>query len=288
MTQHGSHTEERLRKTKIICTIGPATSSREILGRLIDAGMNIARLNMSHAPHDWLRQVVAELRAAAKERQAPLAILLDTQGPAIRTGDLPTDLKLEPGQKFTLTVKGATSEEGNSVDVNYENFINDISVGDVVLVDNGTIRMKVLTKFEHKIECKVLTEGTLRSRRHINLPGVKVSLPALTEKDLKDVQIGMELGVGLVALSFVREAKDLRRLKAIMGRHGRHPPVIAKIEDRQAVDNIDEIIEAWTSRRSPETASSARSLPSSQYATRRSVPSSPCSGLSVSPYMSGT
>src|SRR4029453_2823546 len=124
----------------------------------------------------------------------------------------------KPGQKFTLTVRGQKSEEVHSVDVNYENFVNDISVGDVVLLDNGEIQMKVLEKFANKIEWEVLPPGKLGSRRHINLPGVKVSLPALTAKDLADIAVGLEVGVDFVALSFVREAKDLQQLrKAISG-----------------------------------------------------------------------
>jgi pyruvate kinase len=119
--------------------------------------------------------------------------MMDTQGPAIRTGDIGVPLDLQPGQKFTLTVRGERDLEEHSVDVNYENFINDISVGDVVLIDNGAIEMKVLAKNGNKVECEVLTEGKLGSRRHINLPGVKVSLPALTAKDIKDVKLGLEL-----------------------------------------------------------------------------------------------
>src|SRR3954470_15090557 len=180
-----------MRKTKIIATLGPATESPEVLGRLIDAGLNIARLNMSHAPHPWVRRVVGDIRAAAKQRGKAVGILMDTQGPAIRTGDLPVPLDLKPGQKFVLTVRGEKSEEVHSVDVNYENFINDISVGDVVLLDNGQIHMKVLRKYDHKVECEVLTPGILGSRRHINLPGVKVSLPPLTQKDRADVQLGL-------------------------------------------------------------------------------------------------
>src|SRR5687768_5317336 len=176
-----------MRKTKIIATLGPATESPETIARLIDAGMSIVRLNMSHATHDWARRVVKDVRAAAKERAIAVGIMMDTQGPAIRTGDLPVALDLKPGQKFTLTVRGEKSEEQSSVDVNYENFVNDISVGDVVMLDNGEIQMKVLKKFANKIECEVLTPGKLGSRRHINLPGVRVSLPALTEKDLRDV-----------------------------------------------------------------------------------------------------
>jgi pyruvate kinase len=213
-----------------------------MLGKLVEAGMNVARLNMSHAPHDWVRRVVRELRDAASARRRSLAILLDTQGPAIRTGDLPVALDLRPGEKFTLTVRGHQSEELHSVDVNYENFIHDISVGDIVLVDNGGIHMKVLAKHDNKVECEVLTPGKLGSRRHINLPGVRVSLPALTSKDISDIELGLELGVDYIALSFVREAKDLQQLRKVIAPSSHKPLMIAKIEDQLAVQNFDEIL----------------------------------------------
>src|SRR5438128_6733724 len=205
---------QALRKTKIIATLGPATDSPQIISQLIDAGVNLFRLNMSHATHDWVRPVVNAIRSSSTARERFIAIMMDTQGPAIRTGELPVPLDLQPGQKFTLTVRGERSEEERSVDVNYENFINDIAVGDTVLIDNGALRMKVLAKNGNKVECEVLTEGTLGSRRHINLPGVKVSLPALTAKDLADVAVGLQLAVDYIALSFVREAKDIQQLKA--------------------------------------------------------------------------
>jgi pyruvate kinase len=232
----------RMRKTKIIATLGPATESPEMIGKLIDAGMNIARLNMSHANHDWIRKIAATIRGAARAKGKHVGLLMDTQGPAIRTGDLPAALDLTPGQKFTLTVRGEVAEEHHSVDVNYENFVNDISVGDIVLLDNGEIQMKVLAKLHNKIECEVLTPGKLGSRRHINLPGVKVSLPALTAKDLADIAVGLEMKVDYIALSFVREAKDLMQLKAVVASAERKPLVIAKIEDQQAVLNLNEII----------------------------------------------
>jgi len=231
-----------MRKTKIIATLGPATSAPSMIAALIDAGANIFRLNMSHAPHDWVRRVVQDIRTAAAERRVHIGIMMDTQGPAIRTGDLSVPLDLKPGQKFTLTVRGERSEEEHSVDVNYANFVNDINVGDTVLLDNGAIQMKVLAKDGNKVECEVLTEGTLGSRRHINLPGVKVSLPALTAKDIADVKLGLEVGVDLVALSFVREARDLLQLKEYFVGVNPPPLVIAKIEDQQAVKNFDEIV----------------------------------------------
>jgi pyruvate kinase len=231
-----------VRKTKIIATLGPATESPEVIGQLIDAGLNIVRLNMSHAKHDWVRRIVKDVRAAAAARNVSIGILMDTQGPAIRTGDLKTVLDLKPGEKFTFTVRGEKSEEERSVDVNYDNLVNDIHVGDTVLLDNGQIQMKVLSKAANKIECEVLTPGKLGSRRHINLPGVKVSLPALTAKDLQDVALGLELEVDFIALSFVREAKDIRQLKAVIEGSKKRPLIVAKMEDQQAVANIKEII----------------------------------------------
>jgi len=231
-----------MRKTRIIATLGPATDSPEMIGQLIGAGVNVFRLNMSHAPHEWVKRVVHDIRAAATQRHISAGIMMDTQGPAIRTGDLPAALDLKPGQKFTLTVRGERSEELHSVDVNYENFVRDIDLGDVVLLDNGAIQMKVLAKNGNKVECEVLTEGTLGSRRHINLPGVRVSLPALTAKDLTDVDVGLQLGVDFIALSFVREAKDIQQLKAVIERGKHRPLIIAKIEDQQAVKNLNEII----------------------------------------------
>src|SRR5580658_555497 len=230
-----------VRRTKIISTLGPATDSAEMIGKLIEAGVNIFRLNMSHAPHDWVRRVVADIRAASVARKSFTGIMMDTQGPAIRTGDISVPLDLQPGQKFTLTVRGERDLEEHSVDVNYENFVNDINVGDVVLIDNGAIQMKVLAKSGNKVECEVLTEGKLGSRRHINLPGVKVSLPALTAKDIKDDKLGLELGVDFIALSFVREARDLMQLRELFDEKNQ-PCIIAKIEDQEAIKNLDAIV----------------------------------------------
>jgi pyruvate kinase len=232
-----------VRRTKIVSTLGPATDSPEMIGKLIDAGVNIFRLNMSHAPHDWVRRVHAAIRDESAKRSRHIGILMDTQGPAIRTGDLRVPLDLQPGQKFTLTVRGERDLEQHSVDVNYENFINDISVGDVVLIDNGAIEMKVLAKNGNKVECEVLTEGKLGSRRHINLPGVKVSLPALTAKDIKDVILGLELNVDFIALSFVREARDLLQLRELFPEDKPHPLIVAKIEDQQAIINLESIVQ---------------------------------------------
>jgi len=233
-----------MRRTKIICTLGPATEKTGTLRGLLDAGADIFRLNMSHAKHEWVREIIPRIRRIAKEMECAVAILLDTQGPAIRTGELKSNLKLKPGDILEFTVRGAKSEEKYSVDVNYEGLVNDISVGDVVLVDNGVMRLLVLEKKRNRIRCRVLTRGVLGSRRHINLPGVRVNLPPLTEKDLEDVALGVELKVDFVALSFARKKSDLQELRRVLKKAKSGAQVVAKIEDQSAVRHIGQMIEA--------------------------------------------
>ena len=231
-----------VRKTKIICTLGPATEKAETLRQLIEHGADVFRFNMSHAQHEWVRAVVPRIRQLADEAGRPVAILIDTQGPAIRTGDLKTELHLQPGDIIEFTVRGAKSEEKYSVDVNYEGLVKDIKVGDTVLVDNGMLRLLVLEKRQNRIRCRVVTPGTLGSRRHINLPGVRVNLPPLTEKDMADVSLGVELGVDFVALSFVREQSDIAELRRLLTQKKSKALIVAKIEDQSAVQSIEEII----------------------------------------------
>ncbi|MEI6322585.1 MAG: pyruvate kinase [bacterium] len=231
-----------LRKTKIIATLGPASETPERLREMILAGTNVFRLNMSHAAHSWVRMIVPRIRSIAAELDTQVGILMDTQGPAVRTGDLPTKLNLKIGDTMEFTVRGALSEELYSINVNYDGLIDDISVGDVVLVDNGVIHLKVLSKIDSRIRCEVLTPGELGSRRHINLPGVKVNLPPLTEKDLADIAVGTEVGVDFVALSFCREPSDIVELRRVLAELGSTARVIAKIEDQSAVKLIAEII----------------------------------------------
>src|SRR5437660_3872689 len=233
-----------MRKTKIICTLGPASEKPEMLRQLVREGADVFRLNMSHAQHDWVREIIPRIRAIAEELGRSVAILMDTQGPAIRTGDLKTELHLKPGDILEFTVRGAKSEEAYSVDVNYDGLINDINEGDTVLVDNGVIHLLVLEKRENRIRCKVMTPGTLGSRRHINLPGVRVNLPPLTQKDLGDIALGVEMNVDFVALSFARKKSDLQELRRVLKKAGSRARVVAKIEDQSAVRHIGQMIEA--------------------------------------------
>jgi pyruvate kinase len=231
------------RRTKIIATIGPATEAPEMLEKLVDAGMDIARINMSHAAADQTRRLVTDIRAAAARAGRVVGIMMDLQGPAIRTGDLPVALNLVAGEKIALTVRGEKSVEHKSVDVNYDHLVDDIKVGDIVVIDNGNIHLKVLEKKRNQLNCEVLTEGVLGSRRHINLPGVRVNLPALTEKDIKDVELGIETGVDFIAMSFTREAEDVLKLKGILDYRKATQKVIAKLEDQEGVRNVAEIID---------------------------------------------
>lgn len=231
------------RRTKIVATLGPATESDEMLTALLRAGVDVFRLNMSHAHPDWVQAIVPRLRTLAERQGRLVAVLLDTQGPAIRTGDLPEKLELHPGDTFVFTVGGHRSSERLSVDVNYDGLVHDLHAGDTVLVDNGLMRMQVLSTDEHQVVCRVLTAGLLGSRRHINLPGVKVNLPAITEKDRNDLRAGIAVGVDYIALSFVREAADVRMLRSLLADQGASQiGVVAKIEDQSAIRNLDEII----------------------------------------------
>ncbi|HST30983.1 MAG TPA: pyruvate kinase [Chthoniobacterales bacterium] len=233
-----------MRKTKIICTLGPATEKPDVIRQLIAHGTDVFRLNMSHAKPNWVRAIVPRIRKLADELSRPIGILLDTQGPAIRTGAVKAPLKLNTGDTLEFTVRGAKPTKEKSVSVNYDKFVQDVNIGDAILVDNGLIKLKIAEKKKDRVICKVLTPATLGSHRHINLPGVHISLPALTKKDVADVKLGAKLGVDFVALSFVRKPGDLEELRDLLTRNKSKACVLAKIEDQAAVESIDHIIKA--------------------------------------------
>lgn len=232
------------RRTRIIATLGPATETPEMIETLIEEGVNIFRINMSHAKHDQVRKSVETIRKISHERVTRVGIMMDSQGPEIRTGEVPKDLPLAAGQIIGLTVRGEKSAEEVSVDVNYDELVEDIRVDDVVMIDNGTIELQVVEKARNQLSCKVLTPGTLKSRRHVNLPGVRVNLPSLTQQDKEDIKLGIEIGVDWFAMSFVREPEDVLQLKAILDYHNAPQKVIAKLEDQEGIKNLDEIIDA--------------------------------------------
>ncbi|MFP4156290.1 MAG: pyruvate kinase [Opitutales bacterium] len=235
-------------KTKIIFTIGPATQDEATLERLIRAGVDICRINMAHADHQWTRDIVQRVRGVCDRVGRHIAIMMDVKGPEIRTGDIPEPYVLKKGERFDFTFGegiGSTGADGiRRVDVNYPGFAKDIHIGDTILVDSGLIRLKVIGIEGQHVRCQVLIPGPMGHRRHINLPGVRVNLPALTKKDQGDVDVGIEQGIDFFALSFVREAKDLEEFHGYLKKHGSKAKIIAKIEDQQAISNLESIIKA--------------------------------------------
>jgi pyruvate kinase len=233
-----------IRKTKIICTIGPASDSFEMLEKLAAAGMDVVRLNMSHGTHESAAKVIRAIKTLNRKINHPIAILLDTQGPEIRTGDLATELELKNGSEITISVRDGTDVEASSFHIHYDDLIDTVSVGDRITVDNGIINLEVLVKNDDgTMKCKVIDGGVLKSKRHVNLPGIRVNLPAITKKDHSDILFGIEQGVDFIALSFVREAGDVRELKELMGPKVGKVKIISKIEDQSGVANLDEIMD---------------------------------------------
>ena len=231
------------RKTKIICTIGPATASYDMLEKLAHAGMNVARLNMSHGDHESHAQVIKRIQTLNTKLTYPVAILLDTQGPEIRTGEVKHALDLKAGDVISVVARGTEDVEEHSLMVNYSDLISDMSVGDRLTVDNGLINLQILSIEERLLQCKVIDGGLLKSKRHVNLPGIRVNLPAITDKDREDIVFGLEKDVDFIALSFVRDAADILQLHELLGDKVGKVKVIAKIEDQEGVRNLNEIIE---------------------------------------------
>ncbi len=235
-----------MRKTKIICTVGPATSNYEMLKELYEAGMNIIRLNMSHATHKWADRMIDHIVELNKETTYPVGILLDTQGPEIRTSVLENDLNLKTGDEISISVRDGVDVEESSFRINYDELIDTVNVGDKITVDNGLINLEVLEKNTPIMRCKVIDGGVLGSKKHVNLPGIRVNLPSMTSKDKEDILFAMEREVDFIALSFVREAKDILELRSLMeitnAKKARTMKVIAKIEDQQGLRNLEEII----------------------------------------------
>jgi pyruvate kinase len=232
-----------MRKTKIICTIGPRTESYEMLKTLILKGMNIARLNMSHGDHAWHGQVINHLKRLNRKENRAVAILMDTKGPEIRTGDVNPDIPLEIGDSLTFTIRREAILEAHCVEVSYDGFIDDVAVGDIILVDGGMIRLQVMSKTASDILCQSLDEGILGSRRHLNIRGKSADLPSITEKDWSDIKFGIEHGVDFIALSFVKKASAIVELQQYLIENKAKIDVVAKIESAEAIPHLAEIIE---------------------------------------------
>jgi pyruvate kinase len=229
------------RHTKIIATVGPATDSEEKLGQLITAGVDVLRLNMAHGSGDWAKNLIERVRKVSTQLGRHVAVMMDVKGPEIRTGVVETPIELAVGDQFEFYTDAPTPGV-RGVSVNYPGLPSDVAIGATILVDSGLMRLQVLDLDATHVRCKVLTPGKLGSRRHVNLPGMMVNLPSLTEKDERDLRAGIEAGIDFVALSFVRRSEDILLLRDFLDHAGSKAKIIAKIEDQSGVRNMHAII----------------------------------------------
>ncbi len=233
-----------MRRTKIVCTLGPASSSEEVIRALIRAGMDVARLNFSHGTHETHAALIATLRKVAAEEGRHTAILQDLQGPRIRVGEMEGgQASLIPGSRFILTTQGVAGNAEKAT-IKGAPLPQDVHTGDRILLDDGNLELLVEETTATDVVCKVVVGGILKAHKGVNVPGRTLSVPSLTEKDREDLAFGIEQGVDYVAMSFVRSGEDVLRLKSLLSEHGAETPVISKIEKHEAIASFDEILEA--------------------------------------------
>ena len=233
-----------IKKTKIVCTLGPASENEETLRELIKNGLNVCRLNFSHGSHEEHKGRMDLVKKLREELNMPTAILLDTKGPEIRTGkfDAP-EVLLEEGQTFTITMKDVMGNK-EMCTVSYKGLANDVKTGDTILIDDGLVGLTVKEVNGDDIVCEVQNSGIVKNHKGVNVPGVKVNLPAITEKDRSDIEFGIEQGIDFIAASFVRKVSDVLAIREILEENNAtHIKIISKIENQEGVDNLDEIIE---------------------------------------------
>jgi len=234
-----------MRRAKIVATLGPATASYENIRAIIDAGVNVARMNLSHGSYDVHEGVYANVRKAAADAGKPVAVLVDLQGPKIRLGKFEGGpYELAEGDIFKITTEDVVGTKELS-GTTFKGLPNDVKPGDFLLIDDGKVKVKVLETDGVVVTTEVIVAGAVSNNKGINLPGVAVNVPALSDKDEADLRWGLRLGADFIALSFVRNAEDIRRVHEIMDEEGKRLPVIAKIEKPQAVDHLEEIIDAF-------------------------------------------
>ncbi|KAL5791461.1 hypothetical protein ACOSP7_000055 [Xanthoceras sorbifolium] len=232
------------RKTKIVCTIGPSTSSRAMIWKLAETGMNVARLNMSHgdhASHQKTIDLVKEYNSQFEDKV--VAVMLDTKGPEVRSGDVPKPILLKEGQEFNFTIKRGVSTE-DTVSVNYDDFVNDVEAGDMLLVDGGMMSLAVKSKTHDLVKCVVIDGGELKSRRHLNVRGKSATLPSITDKDWEDIKFGVDNQIDFYAVSFVKDAKVVHELKDYLKSCNADIHVIVKIESADSIPNLHSILSA--------------------------------------------
>jgi pyruvate kinase len=233
-----------MRFTKIIATIGPSTGTTDAILKLAQHGVGICRLNFSHGTYKDHEKVIDSIRAVNKKGFS-LGIMIDTKGPEVRTGDVRQAIQVKKGQSVIFTSHATKKEKLTTITVDYDHFAEDVPSARCILLDNGAIEFKLESVERNgNVIAKALESGSIGSRRHINLPGAHISLPSFTEKDWQDIRFGIDCGVDFFATSFVRTGKDIQTLRAFLQKHKSHGEIIAKIETPQAVDNIDDIVDA--------------------------------------------
>lgn len=234
-----------MKRTKIVCTIGPASESKDVFRQLVENGLNVARLNFSHGSHDEHGERIKMIKEVRKELNEPVAILLDTKGPEIRTGKFKDpEVELKEGQKFVITTRDVLGD--NTIcSVSYNGLAEDVKPGDTILIDDGLVGFRVENIVDNTdIECIVENAGVIKNHKGVNVPGVKINLPAITEKDISDIKFGIEMDIDFIAASFVRKASDVLAIRKILEENnGDHIQIISKIENQEGMDNLDEIIE---------------------------------------------
>ena len=237
-----------IRQTKVIATIGPASESEEMLEKIISEGVDVCRINMAHADHNWVKEISSRIRSVGKRLNREPAIMMDVKGPEIRTGYLQEGINLKKDDLLDIIFEAQpvppVLDGVWQIEVNYDRLSNHLKKDDTILLDNGLISLLVLNSSEKKISCKVLQDSFLKSRRHVNLPGIETDLPSLTEKDRRDSLIGIECEHDYFALSFTRDGDSIDLFRHYLRENGSNAQVIAKLEDQQGVSNIDEIISA--------------------------------------------
>ncbi len=231
-------------KTKILCTLGPATESADMIRKLVLAGADGVRLNFSHGSYEFFENVLKNIHEACTEEKTPLAVLVDLQGPKIRIGKLvQPEIELETGKDIEITIEDVIGDE-KRISTSYSALVSDAAVGDPILIDDGLIRLRISGKTENSVICKIENGGTLHPKKGMNLPGMKLSTASITEKDFRDLEFILQHRIDYIALSFVRRPEDITILKAWLKDRNSDIPVIAKIEKREGVERFDEILDA--------------------------------------------
>ncbi len=233
-----------MKKTKIVATIGPSSEDEEVLSSMIDEGLNVCRLNFSHGNHEEHKKRIETIKKVRSEKKVPLAIMLDTKGPEIRIGTFKNSkIRIEQGQSFILTIKDVEGDQ-NKVSVSYKNIISDVEIGKRILIDDGLLEFVVQNIDEENIYMTAINSGELSDRKGVNIPDTKIKLPSLTERDIDDIKFGIKNGIDFIAASFIRTRNDVLEIRKVLEENsGHHISIISKIESREGVDNIDEILE---------------------------------------------